>query len=445
VSAWHRYFDADVRVARLRLFTTAFLLLFAFDTWTIMSWRGFAYGAAGFNVAHFAWLDAIQPLPTPASYVGLLVFVGILAAGSALVGVYRPVALLLWASFSYAWMQSLADTFQHHYFLSLLLFCLLFHPKVERRASVSTRVPGRAWAMIGTTVAILYLFTTLAKLDAVWLRGDTMRRIDLTHGNFAALEQLFAGLGVDPSTFWSVLATQVIPVEFFMSVAYVVAVATREDRGPWATAICWLGFLGALMLHGGIEFFGLEIGVFSWYMLTLACAFLLPGVVVERLCAVVRWPLDLLLDRLAPDEGGVDRVRALVLVAALLMLAAALTADLPGAAVATGLAAVSMAVAAGAFIEYGPRVRAAEIAVAGGFAAVLLMLGLGVSDARFTFYGYRGTWLTSHGDTAGAIAALEKAAAYAPDGPRGARVREALGALSEAPARAPDPRQPGGR
>ena len=76
MSAWHRYFDAEVPVARLRLFSTFFLLLLAFDACFVMSWRGFAYGEAGFNVAHFAWLDAIQPLPSSASYIGLLLLAG---------------------------------------------------------------------------------------------------------------------------------------------------------------------------------------------------------------------------------------------------------------------------------------------------------------------------------------------------------------------------------
>jgi len=41
--------------------------------------RAYRYGADGFNVAHFAWLDALQPLPTASSYATLLLVSGLLA------------------------------------------------------------------------------------------------------------------------------------------------------------------------------------------------------------------------------------------------------------------------------------------------------------------------------------------------------------------------------
>ena len=45
------------------------------------------YGADGFNVAHFALLDAYQSLPTPELYIGVLIMVAIL--GWALDGEYQ--------------------------------------------------------------------------------------------------------------------------------------------------------------------------------------------------------------------------------------------------------------------------------------------------------------------------------------------------------------------
>jgi hypothetical protein len=47
------------------------LALAAVDTWLLMIPRGGRYGAGGFNVAHFAWIDALFPVPTPRAYVGI--------------------------------------------------------------------------------------------------------------------------------------------------------------------------------------------------------------------------------------------------------------------------------------------------------------------------------------------------------------------------------------
>ncbi|TDJ11639.1 MAG: hypothetical protein E2O66_09130 [Deltaproteobacteria bacterium] len=414
MSAWHRYFDADVPVARLRLFSTVFLLLLAFDACFVMSWRGFAYGEAGFNVAHFAWLDAIQPLPSSASYIGLLLLAGIVAVVMALAGVSRWRAITLCGLFSYGWMQSQLDTYQHHYFISLILFCLIFFPKVDRTVPASRRVAGRGYALLGTTVAVLYFFTAIAKMDAVWLRGDTMRRIDRVHGNLAPLEEFFAGLGVGPDAFWSVLATQVIPLELFMSGAYLFAVATRGHSDSRTRNLCWLALVAAVGLHGGIEFFGLKIGMFSYYMLLLAFVFFLPTRVVVAVAGAVRWPVDALLAAVGSFVSGRAGILGLSGVAAVLLLGVGLAADLPGSFGACGLAAAGVVVAGGLAAGRNRGSKPSDPIFAAGVAAVLLLWGLSLSHVRFEFYGYRGTWLTRSGDVAGGLAAFEKARRYAP-------------------------------
>src|SRR3990172_13187717 len=79
MSLWDRYWFGSMAAIRPYLLVKAVLIMVAFDVWMLRIQRGRLYGQDGFNVAHFQWLDAVQPLPRPGLYVGLMLCVGILA------------------------------------------------------------------------------------------------------------------------------------------------------------------------------------------------------------------------------------------------------------------------------------------------------------------------------------------------------------------------------
>ena len=79
MNVWNRIWYGPVDAARVRLLTTCMLLLLAFDALVCLAPRGAIYGSDGFNAAHFAWLDALAPAPTPAVYVGLQTSIALLA------------------------------------------------------------------------------------------------------------------------------------------------------------------------------------------------------------------------------------------------------------------------------------------------------------------------------------------------------------------------------
>src|SRR5690606_28156004 len=66
-----------VAAVRPYLILKCTLLVVAFDVWLTRISHGGRYGAGGFNVAHFAWLDAIQPEVSPALYVGVCTLTGL--------------------------------------------------------------------------------------------------------------------------------------------------------------------------------------------------------------------------------------------------------------------------------------------------------------------------------------------------------------------------------
>lgn len=119
--------------SRSYLFQKVFLLLLALDAWALMIGHAGRYGAAGFNAAHFEWLDALQAMPTNASYIGVLLLAGLLSLTLMLTGISRPLMAALFVLYTYAWSMSLLDSYQHHYFVSIILGCMVFFPQLSAR------------------------------------------------------------------------------------------------------------------------------------------------------------------------------------------------------------------------------------------------------------------------------------------------------------------------
>jgi hypothetical protein len=162
--------------SRSYLFQKVFLLLLALDAWALMIGHAGRYGAAGFNAAHFDWLDAIQPLPTNASYIGVLLLGGLLSLTLMITGISRLLMAVLFVLYTYAWAMSLLDSYQHHYFVSITLACMVFFPKLSARdvhpvleqAKKTGRelermrgIEQRGWAFCGLAAAILAIYAAV--------------------------------------------------------------------------------------------------------------------------------------------------------------------------------------------------------------------------------------------------------------------------------------------
>ncbi len=84
------------------------LLLLAFDIWLTRISHGGRYGAGGFNVAHFAWLDAIQPSVSPGLYIAVSMLTAFLCVALALAP--RPPRWLFGLAFllhTWSWAMSM--------------------------------------------------------------------------------------------------------------------------------------------------------------------------------------------------------------------------------------------------------------------------------------------------------------------------------------------------
>lgn len=236
------------------------------------------------------------------------------------------------AAYTYGWAMSRLDSFQHHYFLSLVLLCLALVPHA-RLAARDPAAPAWPLRLLAATAAIMYVFAVVAKAEPKWLGGATVAFI------FSRSPWLS---GLATPTFGRVFGVGAMVVELVIAAGYVAYVSRPEARrlrlGAWGASIG---------LHGGIELLELHIGMFSFYMLAIATVLLGPSEALARLEQVAR-KLGVAADRAAPRDAGLGVVLACVLGGLAIVTGKLVSLELPGvvgASVLTSLGMVAAAVA----------------------------------------------------------------------------------------------------
>jgi hypothetical protein len=411
--AWEGYWFGPVAAIRPYLLMRASYAILAFDLWVVQAPRGGRYGAGGFDVAHFRWLDLVRPLPSADLWVGLVLALGLLALVCALSDPGRWARALVALLHTYSWAMSLHDTYQHHYFLSIALTAFVFFPRVGSR---SLAVPGgsapsmvSAWAsvLLGANVAIVYAYAGVAKLDPAWRSGEVLRLAPASRlGPLAAWAE---GAGIAPDLFWAACALGIAAMEFLVAAGYLLGARQDDGRGRVTPILTWSAFLLALGFHLANELvMTLSIGWFSAYMVAFACAYLLPpavlGPVGVAAARVAGW-LDALWRRAAPRPVDV----AVVAGAALVVAGAGFALDLPGGGPAGVAAAVVLVGATLGPRWVGRRPPLAPYAAASALAAVAMWATVAASGTRHAYYLSTGLLLERLGERRAAMEAFENA------------------------------------
>lgn len=433
LTAWDRYWFGQVAAIRPYLLMKILLGMLAFDVWMLRVPLGGRYGAGAFGVAHFGWLDAVQPLPSPRLYVGLMLAIGMLAVVCALADAGRWMRALLAAMYTYGWAMSFHDTYQHHYLLSLVLATFVFFPRLHaadlypahawasRRERRRVRLePSRrtlsawAYALLGANLAIVYAYTAVTKWDTGWRAGAVVE--GLAEESFGPLAA-WMGLGAHSGIFWVVLGLGVFAAECVIAVGYLLAVRLDDRRGRWLPAVTGLAFLAAVGFHVAAEVgLSLRIGWFSYYMMVFACVYFLPSSLLWAIGAPLRW-LVAAWSRVRDGVGTLGAGLTLLAVGlvAIVVSAVGLALDLPGTRT-VGFVGASTLVAGSVLAVARRREHdALRYAVATGLAAALMWGAVGQSNVRFVYHANVATDLQRRGDPAGALDALEKASRYAPN------------------------------
>ncbi len=471
------HFYLPVTSERLHLLKSAFLLLLSFDIWLELAGHAARYGAGNFNLSHFVWLDAIQPMPSPGLYLGVTFGAGLLAFVGAWLPQPRWVRAVLCAGYTYGWAMSLHDSYQHHYLISLVLFCFVFFPQPSLQ---ETNNPGevdadsaepdgavQTWAypMLTTSIAIVYFYAAFAKLDAAWQSGDAFVRVAPEHAR--SFFELGAGYGLEQKTVLSTIGTSVVGIQLVLGSVYLVAPwfdreVSAERVRKWVigsiigclAVLClltlgpirnsafgeflpelafvfvaaglagamlrwqwtrWLALFAALSFHFGAEELGLKIGWFSYYMIMAALICLGPPVLSRSVVRFAR-DLGLTISELGFKERGFIAVILVLCVVGTVALAKQI--DLPG--VAAGFACAAVLLCADPVRRLVQNAQDAQDAAltAGALiaAAALMWFSVTTSEVRFDYYRYLGGDLRRRGDLEGALDAYIRANNYAPEG-----------------------------
>ena len=419
MSAWERYWFGPVTAVRPYVLERTVLFLLALDVWTQCVPHGARYGAGDFNVAHFAWLDAVQPMPSPSLHVGLMLIVGGLAWVVACGAGGRPLRLLLAVLYTYGWAMSRLDAYQHHYLLSLLLAAFVFFPRVR---ATDSDVPAWAFVVVAANVAIVYLFAAVTKSEAAWASGGVLRQVTAGSGWFRWAWSRLIATGVDEDALWALTARAVAAMQVLIAVAYVVVVRADVRRSRWARRLAWAALAAAVGFHGSLLFFAVQIRWFSYYMIAIAAAFFAPEAWLQRLAAIAGLPARTIA-QYGARWGTARRTGALVCGASCIVALVGSSLDLPGATAAGALAGIAL-VAIALFGADAARTRQRAVAAATG--ALALGAAMQVAPVRFEYYLYLVADLQRRGEPAQVLAAYEKAEPYAPAGQSRRRQIEAL-------------------
>jgi hypothetical protein len=444
-----RFFFGPVLAARPWLLMKGFLLLLAFDCWIDLSPHGGRYGIGGFNVAHFGWLDVLTPTPSPAFYVGLICFCGLLALINAIGGVNRWALGVLAASYTYSWAMSMLDSYQHHYLLTLVLVPFAFYPavsakllvgdesaseespdaakkqtkkkrkskrkkKASKKASADPKtLPGGAlcaWAYNATawSIGIVYSYTALSKSEPQWRDGTALQNI-APEGMAPFHEYFVDERGWQDETFWTAVGHSVILLQIVIAAGYYVAPLLDRRDLKWPKWVCLAAWFGAMNFHVGAEYLELQIGWFSYYMLIAACVFLLPRKAVASAGRLVARPAQALVRALTGDEK--QNALPIAVGVALITGLAGYTVDMPGALVASIAVGVLLIV----LVAVDKRIEPLPWIAGTALAALAMWIAFVGTEARYDYYRFVGGDHRRRGELEEALEAYVKANDYAPE------------------------------
>jgi hypothetical protein len=433
---WERYWFGPVAALRPYLLMKAVLFMLAFDLWLVRLPGGWRFGLDPFNVAHFRWLDAVQPPPTASLYNGLVLLVGIMAFVCACVGAGLWARVILTLAYTYTWSQSMLDGYQHHYLFSLVLLAFIFFPPLEARrlyqeqsqvGSSSNPEIGRvsAWAyvLLAANISIVYGFTALAKADGqAWhLVRELLSERKMI---IETLEAWFVGFGLSAQWPWVLAVRGLIALELTLAAVYLLAVRQDENPRRWLTIAAWCAIVLAIVFHGiGNEFLlSLRIGFFSYYMIVFAFIYFLPESILYEIGRFSTLPArrfwEIWLDLWAADRGAGAKVRiSLTTIGALFLALVAArigsALDLPGASTAGLLVATVLASVALLSLVLRRCEGIERYVLATGLATVMMWVAVAHSTVRADYYRMLAEHNESKGNHEAAKRSEKKAKLYA--------------------------------
>ena len=256
-----------------------------------------------------------------------------------------------------------------------------------------------AWGyrLLGATVGVIYVYTSLAKADAEWCGGHTLQKVGNTTAVLQPIAQIFTSLGGTRDLFWSALATFVIPLELCIAASYFIAVRQDEPARKKTRWWCCFAWLLAIGLHLNNEMMNLSIQWFGYYMMFVASMFFLPARLLMAAAMVFALPAVWLEDKLTltsenrkPSERMLVRFALAILAAAMLVVVASF-AGVPGAALMMPVIATTVGIIG--LVSAARNKGSLRFIISTILAAGVMLLAIAQSDMRFDYYDIKGRML----------------------------------------------------
>lgn len=409
LSLWEDFwFDRTMEASRLAALRIGFFGLFAVDQLHLMTSHAWRFGAGGVNLAQFDWLDPLLPLPRTEVHLTVYLvcaFLSVCVAAGVASRIFIP---LLTALYGYAYFSSMADGYQHHYLLfwMLLVCCFIRFDKAPGLFGAAESEPGeapgrvRSWglSLLYAQIAIVYLFTAITKVDVQWINGWALEQ----QVSEPAMRALFTAtndlLGLQPLGAYAIVATSVMLWQFLAAASFV---------SPRLHAIaCITG----LVFHVTIEFIGIEIRWFSYYMIALYYLLLFPdhwyAAVADWLSKWVGPMIAPVRQALAPVHLSESGARSVTVATVVVVAGLASQSALPGRWLLLGALVGAVAIGWSARKGVSGTLSRSIVMVCAAAAVCLLPARTG---AAYDYYRFQGGDYLSRGDQRSAVESYYKA------------------------------------
>ena len=261
---WNRFFfDFSLPHSKVVAFRFALFSILAVDAWFQIR-HAPRYGAGGFNVAHFSWMESLLPMPSRITQLVAYVLQAYLAVRIALGWGTKWAIGSLAVLYAYTYFVSQLDSYQHHY-LTLLVIVLCGFVQWEKPPKNNTD-NHVSWALrlLLVQIAIVYGWAAISKLTPLWLDGTSLQLQIHPYGQSAnatwlsnLIQTTFGEATTHSTGGFAVAAKLIAVVEFVLPVALLI-------RKLWPLA--WVLGIG---FHISIEAAGFQIGVFSYMMFAI--------------------------------------------------------------------------------------------------------------------------------------------------------------------------------
>lgn len=186
----NNYFQKSTHAAPIAIYRIAmgFMLFISIVRFWTKGWINDLY-IKPLNFFSFYGFEFVKPL---GNYTYLVFFVCAIASLMVAFGLfYRLASVLLFFSFTYIELMDRSTYLNHYYFMSLVLFVLMFLPAnryfsidAKRRPSIlSDQIPRWNTDLLKLMMVVLYFYAGLAKLNSDWLLNALPLKIWLPSRN----------------------------------------------------------------------------------------------------------------------------------------------------------------------------------------------------------------------------------------------------------------------